>query len=203
MLEEGRRRAEAAGIRNVRWVEAVAEDIGRLDLGRFRLVTFGQSFHRVDRLPVAETVYNSLEPGGAIAMVSHADVDTRPRPSGPDYPAVPNDEVHELIRRYIGEPQILNFCPPTTGDERWEVTIAKTSFGTPRILHAPGVADFVRDVDSVVANYYSMSYAAPPLFGEAREEYEAELRRLLWEHSPEGLFWDWPGDTEIVVAVKS
>ena len=30
-----------------------------------------------------------------------------------------------------------------------------------------------------------------------RSEYESELRALLAQHSPGGLFWDWPGDTEI------
>jgi hypothetical protein len=55
-------------------------------------------------------------------------------------------------------------------------------------------------VDSIVAGYYSTSYAAPRRFGDSRAAFEAALRELLREHSPEGLFWDWPGDTEIVLA---
>jgi hypothetical protein len=61
----------------------------------------------------------------------------------------------------------------------------------------------VRDIDAVVANCFSMSYSAPRLFGERRVEFERDLRRLLSEHSPSGLFWQWPGDTELVIATKS
>jgi hypothetical protein len=47
-----------------------------------------------------------------------------------------------------------------------------------------------------------MSYSAPRLFGDKRIEFENDLRRLLFEFSPSGLFWDWPGDTELVIARK-
>jgi hypothetical protein len=60
----------------------------------------------------------------------------------------------------------------------------------------------VRDIDGVVSGYYSMSWAAPHLFGERRAEFEAALRSLLGRHSPDGGFWDWPGDTEIIIAAK-
>ena len=49
--------------------EAVAEDMPELDLGTFRLVTFGQSFQWTDRERVAEAVYDILEPGGALALI--------------------------------------------------------------------------------------------------------------------------------------
>ena len=41
MLAEASRLAREAGVRNVQWLEARAEDIPLLDLGVFRLVTFG------------------------------------------------------------------------------------------------------------------------------------------------------------------
>ena len=69
-------------------------------------------------------------------------------------------------------------------------------------MYAPGRPDIVRDVDSIVAGYYSTSYAAPRRFGDSRADFEAALRALLWRRSPEGLFWDWPGDTEIVLATR-
>ena len=73
-------RADAAGVGNIRWVRALAEQIGSLDLGTFRLVTFGQSFHWTDEATVAEIVYDLLEPGGALALVVHT-VENRPAPS--------------------------------------------------------------------------------------------------------------------------
>ena len=65
------------------------------------LVTFGQSFQWTDRERVAEAVYDIAEPGGALALIVHAH-EGRPAPSGPGYPLIPHDEIHELIRRYLG-----------------------------------------------------------------------------------------------------
>ena len=39
--------------------------------------------------------------------------------------------------------------------------------------------------------------------GAARlEDFTREVRELLASRSPEGVFWDWPGDTEIILARK-
>ena len=70
MLAAAADRAIAAN--NIRWIQALAEDIPVLGLGKFRLVTFGQSFHWTERELVAEAVFEILEPGGALALISPA-----------------------------------------------------------------------------------------------------------------------------------
>ena len=80
--------------------------------------------------------------------------------------------------------------------------LASTRFGAPRVIFVPGIPDLVRDIESVVSGYFSMSYAAPHLFGDRAEEFADELRGLLRQRSPEGVFWDWPGDTEVMLARK-
>jgi hypothetical protein len=62
--------------------------------------------------------------------------------------------------------------------------------------------NLVRDVDGVIAGYLSKPIAAPPMFGPRLAEFIAQLRALLEQHSPTGRFWDWPGDTEIVIAIR-
>jgi SAM-dependent methyltransferase len=202
MLEEGERRCQQAGVDNVRWVLGRAEDIAVLDLGPCRVVTFGQSFHRVRRLEVAEAVYDLLEPGGSLVLVSN-EVDGRPRPEGPGYPSIPHASVRDLVVAYLGEGTRHYLATWNEGQPaRFEDTLLQTRFGGSRTLYAPGRPDLVRNIDTVVANYFSMSYAAPRLFGNRRDEFEADLRRLLHDNSPSGLFWDWPGDTELVIATK-
>ena len=49
MLAEGRQAAQASGLRNVRWAQAVAEDLPAAAPGPYRLATFGQSFRWTDR----------------------------------------------------------------------------------------------------------------------------------------------------------
>jgi SAM-dependent methyltransferase len=201
MLAEGARRAGERGVHNIGWVRAVAEDIATLDLGRFRLVTFGQSFHWTDRERVAEAVFDLLEPGGAVALIAHT-VEGRPVPPSPGYPVIPHDEIKQLVARYLGPSRRAGrgFAPAKT--DRYEDALARTRFGRPRQVFAPGRPHVVRDVDSIVDGCFSMSSSAPHLFGGSRDQFEADLRALLREHSPDGLFWDWPGDTEIVIGAK-
>ena len=203
MLREGERRCGLAGVQNVRWIQGVAEEICTLDVGPCEVVTFGQSFHRVHQLEVVDMVYELLDPGGFLVLVSHG-VEGRPRPSGPGYPDVPYAAVRQLIISYLGESTRHYLNTWSEGQPaRFEDTLAQTRFGGSRTVYAPGRPDLVRDIDSVVAYYFSMSYCAPRLFGDRRGEFEVDLRHLLFEHSPSGLFWEWPGDTELVIARKS
>jgi SAM-dependent methyltransferase len=201
MLAEAARHAGRARVANVQWVEALAEQIPELDLGRFRLVTFGQSFHRTDREPVGEAVFDLLEPGGNLALVAHT-VEGRPKPPGPPLPEIPHQAIRSLVDKYLGPaPRAgLGFAGPAT--DRWEDALGRTRFGRGRRIFAPGRPDIVQDVDSVLANYLSMSFAAPHLFGDRLDRFVAEARQVLAERSPSGLFWDWPGDTEVVIASK-
>jgi SAM-dependent methyltransferase len=201
MLAEGARHAHQEHVTNIDWVHGLAEQIPDLDLGAFRLVTFGQSFHRTDREQVGEAVYDLLDPGGSIVLVAHT-VEGRPEPAGPGHPKIPHDQIRVLIDRYLGPRQRSGrgFVDPPT--DRWEDALARTRFGTCRQLFVPGRPDIVQDVDGVLANYLSMSFAAPHLFGTRLASFEADLRQVLMQHSPSGRFWDWPGDTEIVISNK-
>ncbi len=201
MLREGARRAREAGVDNVRWVEAVAEAIPTLDLGTFKLVTFGQSFQWTEQVRVAEAIYDLLEPGGAIALIA-PEVPGRPKPAGPGYPPIPHDDIEETVKRYLGPRRRAGRGYREPPPDRFEDVLPRTRFGRPRVRHAPGRPDIVRDADSVLAGYFSLSWAAPHLFGDRLEAFEADVRALLSERSPTGLFWDWPGDTAIVLGRK-
>ena len=204
MLQAAQRRCQQAGVTNVRCVQGVADDIATLNLGSWRVVTFGQSFHRVRRLEVAEAVYDQLVPGGSLVLISHNVDDGRPRPANPGYPEIPHAAVRQLVLDYLGDCTRRYLATWNEGQPaRFEHTLSQTRFGGSRTIYAPGRSDLVRDIDSVVANCFSLSYAAPRWFGDRRVDFEADLRHLLLEHSPNGLFWDWPGDTELVIATKT
>jgi SAM-dependent methyltransferase len=202
MLTEGARRADQKGTNNIRWIQALAEDIAALDLGKFRLVTFGQSFHWTDRERVAEMIYDSLEPGGALALIVHAH-EGRPQPEGAGYPPIPHEAIRALIDRYLGPRRRAGqgFASPPA--ERHEEALARTRFGVPLSLFCAGRDDIVEDSDAVLANYFSTSFAAPHLFGDQRGRFEADVRAALTACSPRGLFWDWPGDTQILLSGKA
>lgn len=203
MLKEARSHAVAKGLTAVDFIHATAEDLRELTLPRQRAVTFGQSFHRTDRHHVAEAVYDVLEPGGAIVLIVHDSSRLPPR-RPPATPPIPHEDIDRLIAAHLGAERRSGSRPAASyqSAERFEETLARTRFGRPTVVHAPGRPDVVRDVDGVVAGYLSMSFAAPHLFGTELSSFIAELRALLEDRSPSGEFWDWPGDTEILIAKR-
>jgi SAM-dependent methyltransferase len=198
MLAEAARRAAAAGIGNARWLRARGEDL-TADLGRFRVATFGQSFHWMDRPRVAEIVFSLIEPGGAFVQV--ADVkEPRPDPARLPHPSPPFDAIQELVRRYLGPvPRagqgVLRYGTP--GDER--VVVRQAGFAAAECFWVPAGEVLVRTADDLVAWVYSRSGSAPHLFGEHGDEFESDLRRLLADASSSGLFAEQVPDTEVFV----
>ena len=201
MLAEGRRAADENRVRNIRWVQGLAEDLPAAAPGPYRLVTFGQSFWWTDQRPVAAAVYDMLGPGGALALIAHT-VTGRPRPPDPGVPAIPHDEIKALVERYLGSSQRAGQGTAPQRTHRFEDVLARTRFGVPQQFFVPGIPDLLRDSESVLSGYFSLSSAAPHLFGDRLDDFAREVRALLAERSAKGIFWDWPGDTEVILARK-
>jgi ubiquinone/menaquinone biosynthesis C-methylase UbiE len=202
MLAEARSHAAAAGLDSIDFVGATAEELPELGLGSVRVVSFGQSFHRTDRVVVAESVYQLLEPGGSLVLISHDPA--RPAPPAPAGTSpIPHEQIRDLITTFLSsELRSGNRLVADYSVERFEQTLQRTSFETTRTVFAAGRPDIIRDVDGVLAGCLSMSYAVPHLFGPRLDEFIAALRELLARHSPTGRFWDWPGDTEMLIATR-
>jgi 2-polyprenyl-3-methyl-5-hydroxy-6-metoxy-1,4-benzoquinol methylase len=201
MLVEAHVAAQATGVDNVHWVQARAEELPDAAPGPYRLVSFGQSFHWTQEDQVAEVVYELLEPGGALALVVNT-IEDRPQPPNPGYPPIPHDALKALVEKYLGSTSRAGQGLTPVRTHRFEDVLVRTRFGRPRTVFAPGRPDIVRGVESVLSGYFSLSSSAPHLFGDRLNDFAIEARRLLMERSPDGLFWDWPGDTEIVLAEK-
>jgi SAM-dependent methyltransferase len=201
MLAEGCRAAEEKKVMNIRWVQGLAEDLPAVAPGPYRLVTFGQSFHWTDEQQVAETIYDMLEPGGALALIVHT-VTGRPRPPEPGVPAIPHDEIKALVEKYLGSTRRAGQGTAPQRTHRLEDVLARTRFGVPQQFFVPGIPDLLRDSGSVLSGYFSLSSSAPHLFGDRLDDFAGEVRALLANRSAEGIFWDWPGDTEVAMARK-
>jgi hypothetical protein len=160
-----------------------------------------RSFHWTDEQRVAETVYDMLEPGGALALIVHT-VTGRPRPPDPGVPPIPHDEIKALVEKYLGSTRRAGQGTAARRTHRFEDVLARTRFGVPQQFFVPGIPDLLRDSESVLSGYFSLSSAAPHLFGDRLDDFAGEVRALLADRSPEGIFWDWPGDTEVVMARK-
>jgi SAM-dependent methyltransferase len=198
MLAEAARRASAAGIDNARWVNARAEELPA-GLGTFRVATFGQSFHWMDRPRVATSIFALLEPGGAFVQVAdvkgvhalHGDL---------PYPSPPYAAIQALIQRYLGPVRragqgVLRYGTPD--DEA--AVLDRAGFAAPERLRVPAGRVLVRAADDVVAWVYGHSGSAPHLFGNRRDTFERDLRRVLHDASPSSQFAEQSPDTEVIV----
>ena len=46
-------------------------------------------------------------------------------------------------------------------------------------------------------------FAAPELFGDRLADFRADLAATLHRHTKTGFFWEWPGDTELLIATRN
>jgi hypothetical protein len=139
-----------------------------------------------------------LDPGGSwvhVSATTHRGVDGPPL----DLPAPPRAEITELVRAYLGAVRRAgtSALPEGTPSGEEDVMIA-AGFSGPRRLTVAGHVH-KRSEDDVVASVFSLSWAAPHLFGDRREDFERRLRRLLRRTSPDGRFAEQARDVELVI----
>ncbi len=202
MLAEGARRAAAAGIANITWHQALAEDLpGSLGpVPPVHVATFAQSFHWMDRPRVAAIMRGMLVPGGAFVQVSDVkgpvDLAGRSLP----YPTPPYDAVEELVRVYLGPVRRAGqgfLSHGTPGKE--EDVLRDAGYDPPQRTRVPAGPPLVRTVDDIVAWTWSLSGSAPHLFAERGPAFEADLRRMLEAAADAGRFSEQPPDTDIII----
>ena len=187
MVAEARRAAEEAEIDNANWFCMRAEDLPG-PLGFFRVVTFGQSFHWMDRPRVASVVHDMLQKTGEVVQV---DLWHDPPPElhreGPS-PSVPRSAIDELRVKWLGSARRagkgFRNTSPTGEDEVFQVA----GFAPEEVVTVPDDRILERSVDEVIAWVLSTSSTAPHLFGDRLADFERELRALLLETSPDGRF---------------
>jgi hypothetical protein len=182
------REAERSRIDNVRWrhlrAEALPAGIGRCDAA-----TLAQSFHWMDRGVVAAALRRMLSPHGALVLVQatthrgdqSTDPLARPRP--------PHEQIAELVREYLGPVRRAGQGRLSRGTPSGEGEILRAAgFAGHRRVELDTSAIVTRSEDDIVAATFSLSSAAPHLFGARVSEFEADLRRVLRQTSPDGTF---------------
>jgi SAM-dependent methyltransferase len=188
MVAEATRAAAEQGVGNATWVQMRAEELPA-SLGTFRVISFGQSFHWMDRPLVATAVRDMLDPNGAVVQVDlwhTSPPDEQPR-NGP-HPAVPEAAIDELRRRWLGPHRRAGQGFRDTSPSGEDEVFQSAGFAPERIVLVPDDRPITRSADDVVAWVLSTSSTAPHLFGERLEDFVRDLRSLLLETSPDGLF---------------
>ncbi len=188
MVAEADRAAGDEGIDNTTWVRMRAEELPA-SLGSFRVISFGQSFHWMDRPRVAAAVRDMLDPGGAVVQVDlwH----TSPPGTQPKkglHPSVPEDAIDELRRRWLGPHRRAGQGFRDTSPSGEDEVFQGAGFTPEQIVLVPDDRRITRSVDDVVAWVLSTSSTAPHLFGDQLDDFVQDLRSLLLAISPDGQF---------------
>ncbi len=177
MLGAAAAQARRLGVTNVTWVEGSSEGLGP-QLGAFRLVTMGFSFHWMDRDRTLAALHSLIDPGGGITVVDEDLLDT---PENTWW----RDGVVDVLRRWIGENPWQGLRVSKSA-ERHDTVIARSPFGRMETWTLRCRRNW--DLESVIGVLYSHSWASVEVLGDLRERVEAEMRRALLQMNPEGQY---------------
>ena len=167
MLEAARAEALEAGVA-VTFLEGSSETLGP-QLGRFRLVTMGRSFHWMDRLRTLAILDTLIEPEGAVALFH----DQRP-----EAPENAWKGAWERVRdAWSDDPGSHRRRQLRGGEGDHEAVLRQSAFSDVRRLTRRSVRRTT--IEEIIGRTFSMSGTSPERVGERRPELEAELRLAL------------------------
>jgi hypothetical protein len=172
----------------VDWRRLRAEELPA-DLGTFKVASFAQSFHWMDRPLVAHRVRAMLEPDGAWIHIGATTHRGAPYAEPLPHPPPPWDAIADLVAAYLGPVRragqglLVGGTPGGEDDimrEARYTELTRIQIDEGRVVN--------RGVDEIVASVFSMSYSAPHLFSDRLRDFESDLRALLNQAAPDGYF---------------
>jgi SAM-dependent methyltransferase len=167
MLSLAASEAAAAGVR-LTLVEGGSADLGP-QLGQFRLVTMGRSFHWMERDQTLAALDRLVVPNGALAVLGEHYVG-----------AADNDwrEVWEAVRKkWAGDDGGARARRRDPSWEPHEVVLQRSAFWQVERLTVAETR--TTDLEALIGRAYSMSASTPAALGDRRDGFEDELRRGL------------------------
>ncbi len=177
MLAEGERQAQSAGATNVRWLCLPTEEISPA-LGSFRLVTIGSAFHWMQRDEVLRRCAAIVAPEGGVAILGTESIWSSDEPLALT--------VRDVVQRWLGEERRTLGGSFPSAQERHEVVLARSAFADVDVSDLRWERPV--DVDTIVGELYSTSFANRALLGERAPAFENDLRRSLLALEPSGRF---------------
>ena len=200
MLTEGRRAAEEQGLSNIRWVghgPKISRGTRSVQVGHVRSIVSldqrtargrGRLRHaRARRLVSAHRAHGDRGRPRPPSQALHRSLTRR---SG-NWSPVTSDPIAAPVRALVPQGRTAS---RTCWSERASVSLRCNSFQAFRTSSATARAS--------CRGTSAFAPSAPHLFPDGGEAFARDRRALLAERSPQGAFWDWPGDTEVVRARK-
>ncbi len=195
MLDEAKVQAEKAGVGNISWLCARAEDLSE-NSGVFRLTTVGAALHWMDQKVVLQKIYDHAEVGGGLAVVydSAGSWATKDESTDPW-----QKKVREILKKYLGEQRRAGNTFYQKPEEEFDDLVEQSPFGACEVWAHEYTKEW--SVESIMGFLYSTSFASRRLLGERVGEFESEIKTELSKIEPSGSFVE-QAEIEAIVAKK-
>jgi SAM-dependent methyltransferase len=178
MRAEGERIARERGISNIEWRFGGSKDLSA-NLGKFRLVTMGNSFHWMDRARTLEALYDLVTPGGGIAVVGEG----APIPPPPMTPW--RAAINEVVKRYVGHRPLPWENQGIRPADMHQDFITRSRFKD--LVSYIESFDVEWTIDSMIGNLYSTSFCSRRVIGDRVDAFERDLRAAILAVEPSGI----------------
>jgi len=134
-----------------------------------------------------------LDPGGAVVQVDAPgyrpdELAAESRSGTLPFPPPPDDALDRLRRRYLGADRRAGRGIRNTSPDGEDEVFQRAGFLPAETVTVPDRRAVEQTADDLVARVFSSSSTAPHLFGDRRDDYEADLRDILARTSPAGRF---------------
>jgi SAM-dependent methyltransferase len=170
--------AQAAAAANIAltYVEGSSFDLSP-EMGLFRLISMGRSFHWMDRPSVLTMLDRMVEPGGAVALFDETPIGQRARAW--------RTAIHQSIESFSDNrsPGHWRNSPEWLAHEE---VLAASPF--PTMTRFGVIVRRDLGTDDLIGRAHSMSSGSPEAMGDRDAEFTADLRQRLEQLEPSGKF---------------
>jgi SAM-dependent methyltransferase len=168
----GRRKAEALGVENTRWLTGPVETVPLG--GHFQLVVAGNAFHRLNRRVVAGRMLTWLEQGGGVALISSNGPSHGDRPWQVAMAQLLDDWTH----RVGAAGRVPAGWEEAIAQDPHEQVLRRAGFDYVGKFEFAGVRSW--SLESLIGYVFSTSFLNHKVLGTKTSEFEHELAdRLL------------------------
>ena len=180
MLQEGQKKSKKAQVTNIRWQKKSSKDLPSLG-EHFRLVTMGSSFHWMEQGLVLNQLFDLVEPSGGLAIVGGA------KPLEFSSESSQRDKlVQKVIQKYLGPERRAGKHVYNHPDMSFEEYLQESKFHNFKEHYYR--VELTRNIDEIVGNLFSTSFASKRQLGNQVQDFEKELREKLSKLAQDGRF---------------
>ncbi|MET4323774.1 class I SAM-dependent methyltransferase [Bradyrhizobium sp. RT5a] len=173
MVQEGKRMAESAGVKNIDFLVSRSEDLDE-PTSSFDIATIAGSFHWMDRETVLKKLGKMVKSGGCVAVI---------------YPKLDRSEPGEWRKALMSD--LIEFWGgswPALPLQRTSHREALRDSDFSEITELRHDFEHRWNIDDLLGWVHATSLGAPVSLGDRRDEFTTRVRRLLLSYSPSGFF---------------